>query len=796
MIRAYRRFVEFTVLTSCLIPALAIACSRPSALGSGPGIGASPEEWGPARKWLDTAIATAAGIAIGLMSARGLRRNAGRLESFSASQVRWCERFHNRKVPWAILGAAALGLLLELALIRWHGTVFELFSYHKNLTLLACFLGLGLGYALSRESHIPLAATAPLLTFQVVVILVLRYGLSPSQRASLNWLPVREQLSVWNEGGGTLIRYSAVYAFLTASFLATALAFLPIGQVTGRLMERRPKLQAYGLNLLGSAAGVGLIFLFSALYLPPAIWFGVGFAGLLALQAPRVSGLLLCGTSGVIGLIALAWPVSPGWERLYSPYQLLERGPGENGLSLIRASGQYHQRIHNLSSKMQAADEGLRETAAYYEFPYRAYPSTPKDVAIVGAGTGNDIAAALRRGSQRVDAVEIDPGIIFFGERYHPEKPYDDPRVETIVDDARTFFRATDRRYDLIVYGLLDSVTLLSHGSNVRLDSFVYTVEGLREARAHLKPGGLLSLSFSVVSPELGRKIYLMLTDAFDGRPPRCVRARYNYDGSVFFLSSEDRTLSLPTEYMNRAGFRDVTAEFASPQLLADVSTDDWPFFYMTRRVYPASYLGLASLVVGLSVLLISRLAPGRPSASDGSVFFLGAGFMLVETKGITELGLALGNTWQVVGVVILGILLFAFLANSAVSRFRLRSPWAPLVLVLGSLGLGWWISRAGGLPPTIAGRIGSAALLTCPVFFSGIVFSSLLARSEALSRVMAANLLGALCGGLLEYNAMYFGFRFLYGLALVLYALAGACAMIQRGRSPRPTSLESRSVS
>ena len=37
----------------------------------------------------------------------------------------------------------------------------------------------------------------------------------------------------------------------------------------------------------------------------------------------------------------------------------------------------------------------------------------------------------------------------------------------------------------------------------------------------------------------------------------------------------------------------------------------------------------------------------------------------------------------------------------------------------------------------------------------------------------MALNLLGAMCGGLLEYNSMYFGFQFLYWLALALYALA-----------------------
>ena len=56
----------------------------------------------------------------------------------------------------------------------------------------------------------------------------------------------------------------------------------------------------------------------------------------------------------------------------------------------------------------------------------------------------------------------------------------------------------------MIVYGLLDSHTLLAGMTNVRLDSYVYTVEAFREARARLKPGGMISLTFSLPTPELG----------------------------------------------------------------------------------------------------------------------------------------------------------------------------------------------------------------------------------------------------------------------------------------------------
>jgi hypothetical protein len=70
-------------------------------------------------------------------------------------------------------------------------------------------------------------------------------------------------------------------------------------------------------------------------------------------------------------------------------------------------------------------------------------------------------------------AIEIDPAIAFLGTKYHPERPYDDPRVNLSINDARNFFRTANQQYDLIVYGVLDSHTALSHASNLRVDSYV-----------------------------------------------------------------------------------------------------------------------------------------------------------------------------------------------------------------------------------------------------------------------------------------------------------------------------------
>jgi hypothetical protein len=181
----------------------------------------------------------------------------------------------------------------------------------------------------------------------------------------------------------------------------------------------------------------------------------------------------------------------------------------------------------------------------------------------------------------------------------------------------------------------------------------------------------------------------------------------------------------------------------------------------------------MAGLVIALSLLTFSRFLDGRPQFGTAPFFFLGAGFMLIETKAITELGLVFGNSWQVIGIVILAILVMAFLANLTVQCYSIERSSITYLLLLFSLAIGWWIAHTGGFPSGWFGRIGLAIVLTSPMFFSGIVFSTLLRSRGAISGMMAVNLLGAMCGGLFEYSSMYFGFRFLYILAAGLYTAA-----------------------
>jgi hypothetical protein len=163
-----------------------------------------------------------------------------------------------------------------------------------------------------------------------------------------------------------------------------------------------------------------------------------------------------------------------------------------------------------------------------------------------------------------------------------------------------------------------------------------------------------------------------------------------------------------------------------------------------------------------------------KVDASSATFFFLGAGFMLIETKGITELGLVFGNTWSVIAVAVSCVLLLGFLANLWVDRRGAVSIPMAFGLLAAALAVGWLVAHfvaAGGVVPMA--RLTMPVVLNLPLLFAGLIFSSLLLRTSDLGAALSANIFGAMLGGFLEYNSMYWGYASLYPIGLGLYGLA-----------------------
>src|ERR1700730_4946255 len=157
LLRSFRHFIVLAFLGSVFLPPLAYL-SSPSSGGVIP----SPGEF-YLKVGLYGVPALAAIVGLYLL----LLRLEPYLLKESLDQAAFLETIPGRSLSIAIAASAALSLFLELAVIRWQGSVFEFFAFYKNYGLLACFAGLGLGYALSRSKEgIPLILTLPLLTWQ------------------------------------------------------------------------------------------------------------------------------------------------------------------------------------------------------------------------------------------------------------------------------------------------------------------------------------------------------------------------------------------------------------------------------------------------------------------------------------------------------------------------------------------------------------------------------------------------------------------------------------------------------
>lgn len=408
-----------------------------------------------------------------------------------------------------------------------------------------------------------------------------------------------------------------------------------------------------------------------------------------------------------------------------------------------------------------------------YGMPFKL--TKADEVLIVGAGTGQNISLGLNTGSNRIDAVDIDPVTLAVGKKHNPA--YSSEKVTAICDDARHFLRThSDRRYDLIIFPILDSQTVVGQGSSVRTDSYVYTKESIEEALKLLKPSGVLTLTFGVFEHKwLTDRLYRTIEEAA-GYPPLLIHRKTDGwvgGGSTFILSDsvKNKTFQIPEGWEEEKrnaipGNRPLT--------------DDWPFLYLAPNNLDIPYLAFCGIIVAGAFAVSRRFIKTKPVAADWQMFFLGAGFLLMELHAISALSLIYGSTWITASMVINGILCMICAASFLVLKFpaflfeRLKLAYAGLLLCI-LVSYAFPSTRILAVVPDAIGPTVVTVVVLLPLFFAGIIFPSCFSKSKDVSKAMAFNLLGSVLGGLLEYSSNFVGISGLQFIALVLYALSFA---------------------
>jgi spermidine synthase len=717
------------------------------------------------------AAALLAGIGLALVWAR--RRGRPFFDTAEASLQSW-------SLPRFLL-ASFLTLFAELAFIRWIAVEVRAFAYFKNLALLLCFVGFGLGCALARQAPRWLAAIGAFVGLLLVVRLPVQNGrwlegLSQSLGAATD-------VEIWATGSSWHWARFLGGALLAAGlFLLIVWIFVPLGQTVSRQMDRAPStLSAYSWNLFGSLAGILAFLGVSRLMLPPSFWLGSVLLGFAFLQTTRRSRWMIASLLVPLALL-LHDPSTPDNYAMWTPYQQIQytrhyasNGDFWGGEVWVNHAG--YQYIVNLSSPFLERHPGLVKEAVEdnpYNLPFRFATPSPSTM-IVGSGTGNDVAAALRHNSRSVDAVEIDPAILALGKREHPEQPYDSSRVTVYLTDARAYLKRSPQRYDLVLFGLLDSHTQFSDYSNMRIDNFVYTEESFREASRHLNPEGVLFVKFHVDHPWMAVRLAEMLRQTF-GKPPLVFYADSSYGATAtcFAISPSSRVEDALAADSRLAEFVRKNLAPQNERQIA-VTTDDWPYLYHEGHWVPRLYYSLGVLVILVALGLYVQIPEARRQPPSLFFFCMGAGFLLLETQVISRLALFFGTTWQVNGIVISALLAALLLANTVVERIRVSLPrlWI-LVALLAGLALAYLLplNRIPG-PPAIVGAV-ATAVFAIPVFFAGILFALEFRMVPSPSVALGANMLGAVAGGLLENLSLLYGMRALLLVAMGLYCLAG----------------------
>jgi SAM-dependent methyltransferase len=645
--------------------------------------------------------------------------------------------------PLRLVILSCLMLFVELALIRWTGSNVVYLSYFSNFVLLGSFLGIGIGFlrGKAKTNLFPYAPIALAIFVGLVLIFPVRIDRSGSELIYFGHFGT-SGLPIW--------------ITLPFIFVSVAAVMALIAEGVARTFVKLEPLEAYRWDIVGSILGIVAFSVLSFLWAPPVVW-GIGAAVLFWVTLRP--NLRLVQTVSLVALVFVLGRESLLEYWSWSPYYKITTVVSEElDAVVIDANGVPHQSA--------VAVERRRTENPEYFIPYeRANLDRLDTVLVVGAGTGTDVAIALDQGARHVDAVEIDPKLLQIGVELHPDQPYQDARVTRHVNDGRAFLEQTDQRYDLILFALPDSLTLVSGQSSLRLESYLFTVEAMEAAKSRLEPGGVFAMYNFYREDWLVDRLAGTLQRVYGMTP--CVDTVGDVGRmAVITVAPRSGSYSCAT---------DAPWAITDPVAAASPATDNYPFLYLRTPSIPDIYLITLGLILIASVAMI-RVSSGplRPMRGYIDLFFMGVAFLLLQTKSVVQFALLFGTTWFVNALVFAGVLTSVYLAIELARRWQPSRPGWLYAALLVSVAVAWTVPAGSLLVLDMAPRFVLTILVYfTPIFIANLVFANRFRNVEASNIAFGANLLGAMVGGLLEYAALMTGYQTLLLVVALLYGLA-----------------------
>lgn len=707
-----------------------------------------------------------------------------------------------KKVMLELLILSGVSLFLELLIIRWMSADFRCFSVFKTFPLVTCFVGLGVGLASKTDrlfKYCPLALLLLVLCIKIFDSIGVALWMLPTE--GFYTLPARAEFT-----NDTWYIYVSVFmVVLAVLLLGPFCAMVSIGSRLAKLFNQLKPLQAYTVDIAGAITGSLIFSLTTFTGSSPEIL-------LVPVCAILFYYLRDCGKIGWKALVPFVlvigislWNPKQFYEsaKIYwSPYQRIElqarkaKMKGSDQETTIgywlRSNRAFYQFFYDLSDGAinnpdypDDIKKTLKTYRSHYTMPYLMVK--PKSVLIVGAGTGNDVAEAIRQGATTIDAVDIDPVILQLGKEFNPAHPYDAPVVKAHCDDARHYMNSCGKKYDLIVFAQLDSQTGIGQGSSMRLDNYVFTKESLRKAADLLSPEGIVCLSFGMMNDQWFQERLFQTIKAAVDYPPMVVPensklSEYHYVSTYYIFGQPvaKNLLKLPN-WLEDIGI----AWRTNPPVHARVLTDDWPYLYLIPIAIDVPYLMVITEVLLLAVLAGRKVLFSKRDFRHWQLFFMGAAFILLELQSISRLALVFGSTALTSAAVITGILIMILFATLTVKQnignIAGKQPVLYLLL-LATLVASYFLPADQILAATaetpVLGSLAVSVVTLLPICIAGMIFAAAFATITIPGPALAFNLLGSVLGSMLEYLSNYSGINGLIWIGAGLYLASFICCL------------------
>lgn len=471
--------------------------------------------------------------------------------------------------------------------------------------------------------------------------------------------------------------------------------------------------------------------------------------------------------------------------------------------------------------------DGNLQSVADMSTWYRALPFTitPHDqTLVIGPGGGADVLAALASGAKKVTAVELNPLMLKFVRHYGPRAGniYNRPDVDVIQSEGRNFISRTDRAFDVIFLGFVDSWASVASGGLSLSENYLYTTQAFKAYYDHLSPDGalvilrwdmdiprLISNSVALLgAEEAAKRVVVVLENRESIDPPQMI---FMLRKRPFTPAETEQimttwTLAKPVVVPGRHVDAPYDGLLSGKKTMAQYEAeagrrvgpvfDDSPFYFAVERPWGVPTRIARTLITALILpvlgLLLVFVLFGKPRGERTGpygasiVYFcsLGFGFIAVELALLQNLTLLLGHP-----IFTLSILLFTLLAAGGIgSALSANVPVRAACLIVAGLGLVYAFALPRLvpllLPLSLGVRVFAAMLFIAPLGLAmGIPFPSGLRRAgrgslPAPPFFWGLNGIMSVIGSVVTVGvALTFGFQAAMIVGCACYAIAALVA-------------------